>query len=41
MLRMVDVEFIKLRHAHDGWSIRELVIQVTSRGGFVGTPQQV
>ncbi|WP_342804107.1 hypothetical protein [Cellulosimicrobium cellulans] len=25
----------------NGWSIRELVIQVTSRGGFVGTPQQV
>lgn len=24
MLRMVDVEFIKLRHARDGWSIREI-----------------
>lgn len=24
MLRMVDVEFIKLRHGRDGWSIREI-----------------
>jgi len=27
--------------AANGWSIRELVIQVTSRGGFVGTPAHV